>query len=316
MYKAIASFPQHLKEAMGTNIENYDPDYFTGIDKIVFIGMGGSSIAGCIIKDLIDKVPVAVSQGYGIPAYIDKNTLSVIVSYSGNTKETLESFHAARKKSCKIIGVSSGGKLQEIFKKEKLPFIKIPSGFLPRVSLPYQLFSLLNFFEMIGFISFDGNKVADFLEKNKKGIEKLAKETAKKIGTDVVFIYGSTESVCRRFKTQLNENSKRQAKYEVFPEMNHNEVVAWQKGAPKNICVYLIRDEERAEVAKSIELLKSSIKKKTKLIEIVPMGKTKIEKMLYSIYLGDMISYFLAEQSKVDPANTDYITKLKKVIKE
>ena len=316
MYKSIAAFPEHIRQAVSTNVENYDPKYFEGIDKILFIGMGGSGIAGCIIKDLIGKVPVFINQNFGAPQFIDKNTLAVIISYSGNTKETLESYSLARKKGCRLIGVSSGGKLQGIFRKDRLPFIKLPSGFLPRVSLPYQLFSLLMFFEMIGLYSFNGKHTEEFLEKNRKKIDTLAKGMAKKIGSRMVFVYGSTESVCRRLKTQLNENAKRHAKYEVFPEMNHNEVVAWQKGGPKNICVVIFRDEEKDEITKSIELLKKTIRAKTDIIEIEPEGKSKLEKIVYCIYLGDLISYYLAVQSGVDPANTDYITKLKKVINE
>ena len=40
--------------------------------------------------------------------------------------------------------------------------------------------------------------------------------------------FGSYRSVAQRFKQQFNENSKSPAKWEYFPELNHNEIVGWE----------------------------------------------------------------------------------------
>ena len=61
----------------------------TGYEKIVVIGVGGSGIAGKIFQELYTKKPVITSDDYRVPDFVDKNTLVIGISYSGNTEETL-----------------------------------------------------------------------------------------------------------------------------------------------------------------------------------------------------------------------------------
>src|SRR3989337_3311729 len=45
----------------------------------------------------------------------------------------------------------------------------------------------------------------------------------------VVYGFGVYRGVAQRFKQQFNEYAKVPAKWEIFPELNHNEVVGWDK---------------------------------------------------------------------------------------
>lgn len=316
MYDAIYSLPDHIQKALSLPLKNFVPSSFKGIHNIVFLGMGGSGIVGNIIKDLIDTIPIFLSKGYTPPSFLDRNTLAICVSYSGNTKETLSSYQTALEKNCHILGVTSGGKLLKALVAEGKPHIPLPTGFLPRVSLPYQLFSLLNFFEKLGLYKLEKEKVITFIENHKKGMDSKAKDLATRLKGKIPFIYGTSESPCLRFKTQLNENAKVHAKYELFPELNHNEVMGWQS-SPSNISVVLFREKgEREEIKTSIEFLKDSLKGKTDIIEIFSEGENKLEKILYFILLGDLMSYYLAQQQGTNPETMEYINALKKIIKE
>ena len=85
---------------------------YTDVDKVVFAGMGGSAIAGDVVKDWVDgicQVPMEAVRGYHLPAYVDEDTLVFLVSYSGNTEETLSCMLDAAKKGCKIVCISSNG---------------------------------------------------------------------------------------------------------------------------------------------------------------------------------------------------------------
>ena len=78
--------------------------------------MGASAISGDIIQSLYrgrSDIPIFVTRQYDLPKWVNKNTLVLSQSYSGNTEETLSTFKHAYQKHCKIIGTSSGGKLQE-----------------------------------------------------------------------------------------------------------------------------------------------------------------------------------------------------------
>ena len=95
---------------------------------IVIIGMGGSAIGGEILKDWLHQkiqIPIEVSRDYILPGYVDKDTLIFANSYSGNTEETLKSFLEANKRQCKIIAITSGGKIEEFCRKLDIIQIKI-----------------------------------------------------------------------------------------------------------------------------------------------------------------------------------------------
>ena len=83
-------------------------------NNIVFAGMGGSALPGDIIKTLlrdIAKIPIIVHKSYDLPKFVDKHTLLFVVSYSGNTEETLSMFLAALEKRCMTISITSNGSL-------------------------------------------------------------------------------------------------------------------------------------------------------------------------------------------------------------
>ena len=72
------------------------PKSYKRYSKILFCGMGGSAISGDIVKSLIrakTSCPFTVYREVGIPNWVDRDTLAVFSSYSGNTREVLENFN-------------------------------------------------------------------------------------------------------------------------------------------------------------------------------------------------------------------------------
>ena len=112
MYKIYDQWPQIGKDAYNSDLEPVD---FRNIDHIVFAGMGGSGAIGDLFASILSKTHIHVSlvKGYLLPNTVDKNTLVVTTSVSGNTVETLTVLNSAHKRDCNIIAFSSGGKLEE-----------------------------------------------------------------------------------------------------------------------------------------------------------------------------------------------------------
>ena len=77
--------------------------------------MGGSSFGGRILESAFEKndllIPVELVLGYDLPAYADENNLVILTSYSGNTEEVLSVLEQACSRGCKLLVISSGGKL-------------------------------------------------------------------------------------------------------------------------------------------------------------------------------------------------------------
>jgi glucose/mannose-6-phosphate isomerase len=303
----IKNFPKVFEESLKEKI--ILPKNYRNVNKIIIAGMGGSAIAGDIVLDCFDelKIPIFVSRSYELPSFADEKTLVICVSYSGNTRETLEQIKDGIRKKCKLVGVSSNGKLIEIFKKKGLPFICIRSGIAPRAAIGYLLSSVINILRSLGFIKVSKIKIANNPEEN-------AKNVAKKIKGTFPVIYSIYPSVVRRFKNQLNENSKVLGRWEVIPEAAHNDIEAFGNLNEKFSLIFL-RDElaEREEIKKSIEFFKRNAGN-AKVVEIFAKGRNKLERVLYLIWFTDFVSYFLAIENGVNPEETPNIKKFKEFV--
>ena len=94
MLDGLARFPEQIKESLviAETVERFG---FLKIDNVVIAGMGASAISGDIMASLFrDKldVPLVVNREYDLPKWVNKDTLVICISYSGNTDETLSSF--------------------------------------------------------------------------------------------------------------------------------------------------------------------------------------------------------------------------------
>ena len=146
MYKIYDRWPEIARESFESNHEAVD---FHDIDHIVFAGMGGSGSIGDLFSSILSKsnIHVSVVKGYLLPKTVDKNTLVVVTSVSGNTSETLTVLDSAKKLDCSLIAFSSGGKMEKICKNDQIAFKKIPIIHSPRASLvnfTYSILKILN----------------------------------------------------------------------------------------------------------------------------------------------------------------------------
>ena len=321
MIEAIKKYPEMCLDAIKLVEKTDIPDY--KFEKIIICGMGASIISGNLLKDLLrNEVPIMieVSNEYQLPAYVDEKTLVFCMSYSGNTEETLSQFVDAVKRKCKIIVITSDGKLKEWCEKLSIPLIKLPEGYQPRATLPYQFFIMLACLQKFKLI----NKGKE-IEETIKVLKSIKTEEFKDVSLSlkdsypVIYGFGKYSTVAKRLKNQFNENSKVPARYAVFPELNHNEIVGYEnENLNKNSFIILLRDEnELEEIRLRIETTKELIKYKVKgMKDIFASGKSKLAKMMSLLYIGDYLSHELAVLNKVDPEQTENIAILKKRLKE
>jgi glucose/mannose-6-phosphate isomerase len=296
----------------------------------VIAGMGGSAIGGDLLKDWARdklKVPIEVSREYSLPAYAGKNTLVLVTSYSGETEESLSAFLDATKRKCETVCISSGGALQEFSEKLGVPHLRVPVGMAPRATLPYLFMPLPVVLEKLGLVSDVAHEFSAVISALKQVSAANSPEVplkdnfAKSLATSVcgtvpvVYGFGFYRAVARRLKTQFNENSKLPAKWEVFSELNHNEIVGWEQHGKltKNFSVLFVRDKaEPVEFRSRIEATKTLVQPAvSKLLEVWAQGETELAKMLSTICTGDFTSVYLALLRKIDPTPVKTIASLK-----
>jgi len=301
---------------------------------IVIAGMGGSAIGGEILRDWLrdeSSIPIEVCNDYALPAYTNEHTLVFAVSYSGETEETLTAFADAIRRKCMVIAITSGGHLLSFAKKLRLPSVVIPTGLPPRAALAYVFFPLPILMEKMGVLASKRSEIEESVHVIKMVSEgnspqiptenNFSKKLALQLKDSVPVIYGFRQygAIAHRLKTQFNENSKVPSRYEVFPELNHNEVVGWEasEDLTKIFSVLLIRDSDEPDGIKNrIEATKSTaLQKARKVLEVYVRGEGKLAKMFSILHLGDFTSVYLAILRGIDPVPVRTIDEIKMAMK-
>jgi len=285
-------------------------------------GMGGSGVSGDLIRGLLlhtSPIPIEVIKDYTLPGWIDGTGFAVVISYSGNTEETLALWNALAERGVPRLAVTSGGRLAELAEAGGVPVISVPSGLPPRASIGYLFASVLRLVHHWGLYP-DAERELDaavsLIKSRISDWEKQARQLARSIKDGFPIIYTLDTRFAAlgyRLVCELNENSKMLAHAHVYSEMNHNEINAYGGGVDARIVVLdpgeeftHPRNRKRAEIIDRI--LPASIPRFTVKAE----GKTLLERFFSLLVRGDLLSVFLAESRGVDPIPVNTIERLKR----
>ena len=296
---------------------------FVGLDHIVFCGMGGSGAIGDMFSSILSKtnIHVSVVKGYLIPNTINENSLVVVTSISGNTIETLTALDSARKKNCKIIAISSGGKMEKYCKKYNIDFRKIMQNHSPRASFSGFLYYLLRILEdILPITKKDINESIKELQKTRKMISSsnltdtnpsldLAKWI---IGIPLIYYPAGLNAASIRFKNSLQENSKMHVMSEDIIEACHNGIVSWEKQSlVQPILLRGIDDYEKTK--ERWEIIKEYFDENhIDYKEITSVRGNILSKLINLIYLLDYSSIYHSVLREIDPSPIDSINFVKK----
>ena len=330
MLAEITKFPDNAETAVIESLKvdlGDDTDYET----VLIAGMGGSAVGGLLLNDWLlytTKKPIQVSRGYNLPGWVNEDTLVFAVSYSGNTEETLNQYHEAMKKGCRIICFCSGGELEKLARENGQPVVYFPKGVQPRAAIPFQFFALAAVSKNLGLVKEEqwpevletlhvSRVLAESMKAETPMNENMGKQLADLIKDYIPFIYAPRQfqAVAYRYSTQFNENSKSPAATNFFPEMFHNSIMA-REGSEDLLCgtvAIIIKDSgENARLKKKIEVARDLMAEKFgKVVEVETVGKANLTRMMSALLIGDFTSAYLGILYGVDPSTTDSIVKLK-----
>ena len=330
MFEAIYSFPDQMEASMKIGAKIKLNHTYTDINHILFTGMGGSGMAGNMVKTLIQQesaIPISIHKNYDLPNWVNEQTLVICLSYSGSTEETLSCFEAARKKNAPIIGITSGGILCDVLLRNNYDVIHIPDGLAPRAALGYLSIPLLYLMKKLGITNIDADlelgKAITLLKKYRTQFSNPCTENpayafAKHYSNLLPVIYGEHETtaiIAQRWQAQFAENSKMIARVHVLPEMDHNEIVGWQENPTllkQSIVIWLIdltmHPRNRARQRITREVIGNTA---AAHLDIEGIGESWCQRMFYLVHLGDWISYWCALAHNVDPTVIRNIDMLK-----
>ncbi len=310
MHLAYNRWPEISKNIVESDIIPID---YIGVSNIIFAGMGGSGAIGDIFASILSKtnVHVTVVKGYLLPKTVDKDSLVVTTSVSGNTMETLSVLKKAKGIGCKLIAFSSGGKMEEYCLKNKVEYRKIEQIHSPRASFTIYLYSIIKILNSIIPISKEDVKESiEQLENTKKNISSnnlnsnnISLNLAEWIeGIPIIYYPFGLQSSAIRFKNSLQENSKKHAMVEDVVESCHNGIVSWEKSSSVQP-ILLQGDDDFIKTKERWIIIKEYFNSNDiQYKEIFSIKGSILSKIINLIYVLDYTSIYLAIRSKVDPS--------------
>ena len=309
MHKVYDVWPDITEEVVSSNLKKIG---FIDIDHIIFAGMGGSGAIGDAFASILSKTKIHVSvvKGYLLPNTAGLKSLVVTTSISGDTEETLVILDSAKKKGCKILAISAGGKMEEYCEKNNIDFRKISQIHSPRSSFVKFFYSLLKILEPI--LPITNEEVIESIKKMKELRNNIsssnlsntnkALELAKWI-SEIPLIYypwGLNASAIR-FKNSLQENSKIHVVIEDVIEASHNGIVAWENIS--NIQPILLQgQDDYIKTKERWEIIKNFFdENKINYYEVFSVEGSILSKIINLIYFFDYVSIYKAVLSETDP---------------
>ncbi len=312
MREQLLNFPKQL--AAGLEVVN--ADRLSQTDKFILCGMGGSALAGGLMKVYNPKLDLLLHRDYGlprVPRYFLEGSLLILSSYSGQTEEVLNTLELALARGLKVAVIASAGELLAQAKQLGLPYVVLPTGLPPRLAVGYSFAGLAR---LLG-----DDKIIPGLALASAALDLTASEsTGKKLsawlGGKWPIIYASTVNLHLAYywKICLNETGKTAAFFNVLPEMNHNELEA----ADHHFSYIFLRDSaDHSSIAHRFDRLVEMFEARgLAATQVFLSGRSPLEKIFHSVWLANWTAYHLALAAGRDPVETPLIEEFKKLIKK
>jgi glucose/mannose-6-phosphate isomerase len=302
--------------------------------RLLFCGTGGGSRSAC---DLVRAAlwescpePFPIFQGYGLPGFVNKETLVFVLSHSGDTEEAISNLQAALPLTRQLVIISGGGALEETARKEGLFHIHVPLGMEARSAIGYLTITLLVLLErLFSLPTLFVPEVWETLALEREGLcedvpleRNVAKQAALTIHGRIPFIYGSdgfTDAVAERFRRQLAENGKTLSHTNRIPAMHHDEIVgfedaSWHHSLRQHVLAILLRDlAEERRLAKRFVMTAEVLREKgVSVLEMRPLtAGNRLTRLFSLVQQVDYVSIYCALGRGYDPRDVAIIRRLK-----
>ncbi|HEY4498645.1 MAG TPA: SIS domain-containing protein [Candidatus Paceibacterota bacterium] len=290
--------------------------------KIVFAGMGGSSLAASLLKIFDPFADVVAHRDYGLPSLSQETlaeSLLIASSYSGNTEETIDFAEHVLRIGLRPAVIASGGKLLKMAEEERLPYIRIPDTvIMPRVAVGLSLVALAGLVSRTDLLQ-ELERVSSMLVPANE--EDEGKRIGRELSGFIPLVYSSVQNgpVAYNWKIKINETAKTPVFVNVFSELNHNELAGFtknEKGPKGPFKVLFIKDErDQRRILDRMSVTKEMLSGfGVPSCETLLSGETPIECALRSLVIADWTAYHLALSYGMDPDNNPTVEEFKKMI--
>lgn len=320
MTARIRAIPEQIDEALAACVGT--PWRVPEVTPVLLAvgALGGSAIAADLTAGMwSDSLPhpLLCVREYQWPAWAGPGTLAVLCSYSGNTEETLALYDDAAARGMPRVAMSTGGVLAERCARDGVPCANLPGGSPPRAALYASWVRLTYLLHALGWCPDPGPewRAASALIGRRRAQwapevpeeRNPVKQLARRLHGRQLYLYGSDRlgPVATRVRNQINENAKLLAHSAVVPELNHNEVVGWEKPldpASRAAVLMLCDAEDPDAVALRLSLTAEYVRGRGAEVMVVEEREgARLARIVSLVVLGDYLSLYLAVLNAADP---------------
>lgn len=326
MEDSILKFPEQF--TYEPKIENADA--LEKKHKYIVCGMGGSHLSAGLAKHFLPNVEIIVHRDYGLPISGTPASpagtrlseyLVVISSYSGNTEEVLDALETARAEGAAVAAITTGGMLLERAREYGIPFVQMPAtGIQPRTALGFSFRALL---KLMGEESLLKESSALSGALAPRALEEDGEALARMLAGRVPVIYASARNkpLAYNWKIKFNETGKVPSFFNVFPELNHNEMNGFDvteatKDLARAFHFIILKDtDDHPRIVRRMEILEQQFTERELPVETLTLkGSNALERIFSSLMLADWTALHTARRYGQEPEQVPMIEEFKRKI--
>ncbi|MFH1464403.1 MAG: SIS domain-containing protein [Pseudomonadota bacterium] len=319
MNRVMDRFPHQITRALEVGLPALPRGPF---ERVVVAGMGGSALPVDVLVDAFEerlRVPVTVCRHYRLPHGVDERTLVIGSSFSGGTEEVIEAMASlpAGAHNAVVLTADKGNgpsPLVRLAGERGLPAVLIPAheepaGFQPRSAVGYFVSFLARILAATGAMpdpTADLQRVSAFLTALDMAPD--AERIARWLSDRIPIVYTDErhlQSVARIAKIKFNENSKRPAFFNSFPESNHNEMIGFTRPMAEFGVLYLHDPDSHPRIPRRYEVMKQAFAHdgmaNVQFERWEMPGSDRLERLFAAMVFAERCSYDLALLDGIDP---------------
>jgi glucose/mannose-6-phosphate isomerase len=295
---------------------------YSSASEVVVCGMGGSGAAGDYLATLSSNyggVPIYVVKGPNIPRWVSRRTLVIAVSFSGNTRETLNCAREASAAGAMLLTVTRGGRLGEWAEANGYPVARLSYAPAPRAGWPNIFYTLLGALMSLGLLRLPRSHVDESIrlmaetamaEAEAGKIVSWLKEASK--GLIAVVAPEPYYPAAIRFSGELAENAKLASDARQLPELGHNIIVGWSQRPDTHLL--LLDPDEEPWTSLLGELPTMANASSTYTLKL--QGASLLAKLVWATWIAGLASTSYAEEMGINPEETPAIKKFRSLVEE
>lgn len=318
MEEAIKSFHKQFS----WNPEIVNGEKLPKKSKFVLGGMGGSHLSAGLLLAYDPSVNLLIHRDYGIPKLDDApERLFIASSYSGNTEESIDFAEKALSEGYAVATISVGGKLLDFAQKNGLPHIVIPNTKIqPRSALGFSMIALAKLLGKEDFLTELASLASKLSPEELQGKGEMLSRTLRN-SVPVIYASARNAAVAYNWKIKMNETGKIPAFYNVFPELNHNEMTGFDlTGTTEGLSrrfhfVFLADAADHPKNQRRMQVCRKLYEDRGLPVTEVPLlGDSTLEKIFSSLLVADWTALHLSKIYGTEAEQVPMVEEFKRLV--